>query len=327
MNPDTEIIRRLALGERLALATIVSRSGSAPRQAGTHMAVFADTTVSGSIGGGQVESKVLAACRTVLSGGSPRLLHFDMSGFSPAADIICGGTLAVLVECLTPGQLPLFNEAAQCRASAAPGVWVVDITDPSHPCRALHAGVSLTPGMLEQIRRNTAAVLPSAGQTLYIEPILRQGTVLLCGGGHVSLATARLAHGVGFDIIVTDDRPEFASPDRFPFASVHLLPGFQPLADVCAIGPAHYVVIATRGHSHDLRCLSQALRTPARYIGMIGSRRKRDGIYASLREAGFSEADFRRVHSPIGLAIGAESPEEIAVSIVAELIAARKGMI
>lgn len=130
------------------------------------------------------------------------------------------------------------------------------------------------------------------------------------------------------EVIAVDDREEYASPTRFPFArAVHVLPEFKGLAEACGIGPEHYIVIATRGHSHDRGCLSQAMHTTAHYVGMIGSKRKRDGIYSFLRSEGFSEDDFGRVHSPIGLEIGAETPEEIAVSIVAELIAARRGLV
>ncbi len=181
--------------------------------------------------------------------------------------------------------------------------------------------------MLEQVRSNAAACIDLDGKHVYVEPLMHQGVVVLCGGGHVSFATGKLAHEVGFEVIAVDDREEYAAPTRFPFArAVHVLPEFRGLAEACGIGPEHYIVIATRGHSYDRECLAQAMRTTAHYVGMIGSKRKRDGIFSFLRSEGFAEADFGRVHSPIGLEIGAETPEEIAVSIVAELIAARRGL-
>jgi xanthine dehydrogenase accessory factor len=130
----------------------------------------------------------------------------------------------------------------------------------------------------------------------------------------------------GFRVEVLDDRAEFARSDRFPEASgVHVLPSFYQAMTGFPIDSAAHIVIVTRGHLHDKTVLAQALKTPADYIGMIGSRRKRDTIYKELRKEGFSDADLARVHCPIGLDIGAETPEEIAVSIVAEMISVRRG--
>jgi xanthine dehydrogenase accessory factor len=126
--------------------------------------------------------------------------------------------------------------------------------------------------------------------------------------------------------VVLDDRPEFASSERFPRAEqIKVIPSFPQAFEGLEIDRDGYVVIVTRGHLHDKTVLEQALKTDAGYIGMIGSRRKRDLIYRELLTKGFSQAELGRVHAPIGLAIGAETPEEIAVSIVAELIQVRAG--
>lgn len=328
MKLENDIVRHLEGGEFLALATVISRSGSAPRHAGAQMLVTRDFSVLGTIGGGQVESDVLAACLPVRKGGPAKLLHFDMTGFTPDADMICGGVVDILIERLTPEQLPLFREAAACRSKAAFGVWLVDLTEPGAPRRSFHRdAAALSAPVLAQVRANAASCIELDGRRVYVEPLIHQGVVVLCGGGHVSLATGKLAHEVGFEVIAVDDREEFATPTRFPYArAVHVLPDFAGLAAACGIGPEHYIVIATRGHSRDRECLAQAMRTTAHYVGMIGSKRKREGIFGFLRSEGFSEEDFGRVHSPIGLEIGAETPEEIAVSIVAELIAARRGL-
>ncbi len=329
MKLEKDIAHHLGQGENLALATIVSRSGSAPRHAGAQMLVTRDLSVFGSIGGGQVESDVLAACLPVRKGSPSRLMRFDMTGVAPDADLICGGVVDILVERITPAQLPLFQMADSCRSRAAFGVWLVDISNPAAPERTFHMDAAALPAqVLAQVRSNSAACIELDGKRVYVEPLMHQGVVVLCGGGHVSLATGKLAREVGFEVIAIDDRPEFASPERFPFArAVHVLPEFKDFAETCGIGPEHYIVIATRGHSYDRECLGQAMRTTAHYVGMIGSKRKRDGIYGFLRSEGFPETDFSRVHSPIGLEIGAETPEEIAVSIVAELVAARRGLV
>ena len=158
-----------------------------------------------------------------------------------------------------------------------------------------------------------------------LEELLRY-LLLLCGGGHVSLEVAALAHACGFVVDVVDDRPEFSDPARFPMARRCLtLPGFENLVEACGIGRRHYVAIVTRGHSFDREALAQALTSHAAYIGMIGSKSKREQVYAFLRAQGVPDAELAAVRCPIGLSIGAETPGQIAVSVVAELLAARAG--
>lgn len=238
MKLENDIAQHLEQGEFLALATIIERSGSAPRHAGAQMLVTRDLSVLGTIGGGQVESDVLAACLPVRKTGAARLMHFDMTGFTPDADMICGGIVDILVERLTPEQLPAFRQAAECRSRAAFGVWLVDITNPASPQRSFHTDAStLPPPVLAQVRSNSAACIDLDGRRVYVEPLIHQGVVVLCGGGHVSLATGRLAHEVGFEVIAVDDREEYASPARFPFArAVHVLPEFRGLPKPAASG-------------------------------------------------------------------------------------------
>jgi xanthine dehydrogenase accessory factor len=143
------------------------------------------------------------------------------------------------------------------------------------------------------------------------------------GGGHVSLQIVPMAALVGFNVVVIDDRPEFADPRKFPEAmSVHEYP-FEGVFDRLPIDQSSYIVIVTRGHLHDRTVVMQALKTQARYIGMMGSRRKKAIVYKKLLEEGFTQADLDRIYSPIGIGIEAETPEELAVSIVAELIKVR----
>jgi xanthine dehydrogenase accessory factor len=152
-------------------------------------------------------------------------------------------------------------------------------------------------------------------------------TLVVFGAGHVSMPTVELAAGVGFRVVVVDDRSEFANRERFAAAADILVPkDFSSAVSMLSIDNDTFVVIVTRGHSFDKEVLAGTLRTDAGYIGMIGSRRKRNAIYAALKKEGFTDTDLARVHCPIGLSIGAESPEEIAVSIVAELIQHRAAL-
>jgi xanthine dehydrogenase accessory factor len=159
-----------------------------------------------------------------------------------------------------------------------------------------------------------------------VEPAGRVCAAHLFGAGHVAQPTAHLASLVGFQVHVYDDRREYANRERFPDAhAIHLLETFDEASDGPVLGADDFVVILTRGHLHDQNVLAQTLSTGAGYIGMIGSRKKRRTIYRNLLDQGIAQQDIDRVHSPIGLSIGAETPEEIAVSIVAELIAVRAG--
>jgi xanthine dehydrogenase accessory factor len=160
---------------------------------------------------------------------------------------------------------------------------------------------------------------------IFVEPILPQPELVIFGGGHVSIALGQAAHHAGFAISVVDDRDAFANAERFPMAH-RILTSFADAFAALKPGASTYVVIITRGHRDDLRVLEWAVGTDARYIGMIGSRRKVLSVYRALEEkAGIPPERFERVYAPIGLAIGALTPEEIAVSIAAELIAVRRG--
>jgi xanthine dehydrogenase accessory factor len=158
---------------------------------------------------------------------------------------------------------------------------------------------------------------------VFVEPILPTPMLQLFGAGHVGLALARAAAAAGFGVTVVDDRDTFANRGRFPMAQEIFTSYEEGFAGITP-NRSSYVVIATRGHRDDMRVLAWAVRTEARYIGMIGSKRKVFSVYQALEREGFRAEEFTRVHAPIGLEIGARSPEEIAVSILAELIAARR---
>lgn len=157
-----------------------------------------------------------------------------------------------------------------------------------------------------------------------IEPIDTAGSVFIFGAGHVSRSLAGFTKTVGFYTVVLDDRAEFANRERFPDSDeVLVLESFTDCLAALPIDESSFIVIVTRGHVNDLVVLAQALKTRAGYIGMIGSRRKCEMIFQELRRSGYGEADLRRVNAPIGLPIRAETPEEIGISITAEMIAAR----
>jgi xanthine dehydrogenase accessory factor len=197
-------------------------------------------------------------------------------------------------------------------------VWAVaqDVMREEKP-RRLHFNLNASP-------EYDTGLVCGGSLDIFIEPILAIPTLYLFGGGHVSLAVEPVARLAGFDSVVADDREAFANAERFPHAVAtyagtweHIFPRLTP-------NDLSYILIATRGHKADLTCLRWALGTPARFIGMVGSRRKRIEFNKILASEGTPESQLERIHSPVGLDIGALTPEEIAVATVAEMIAVRR---
>ena len=161
---------------------------------------------------------------------------------------------------------------------------------------------------------------------VYLEPILPDPTLFIFGAGHVGQCVAQTVKGIGFKIAVVDDRIKYASGERFPQADSIFVDSWDALFQKLPVTESSYILIATRGHNYDLACLRFAVKSPARYIGLLGSRRKTRLLYEALEREGIDPEVFERVYAPVGIEIGSETPEEIAVSIAAELIAVRKNL-
>lgn len=340
---------RLALllkaGIPTVLLTVVSREGSAPRHVGAR-ALLTPAGPEGTVGGGALEARALEVARQCLEDGISTRVFCGLADLPRTDDMVCGG-MEVLCEALAPEQAGLFALAGRVLREGGRGVWTVDLSRENQPQRRLHltalpegreedfAGPDGSPAvradldtalpLLEELN-NKAGLLSLGERSIYLEPLDTPPVLLLCGGGHVSLEVAALAHACGFVVDVADDRPEFSNAERFPMARRCLtLPGFENLVEACGIGRRHYVAIATRGHDFDREALAQTLTSHASYIGMIGGKAKREQVYASLRARGVPDTELAAVRCPIGLPIGAETPRQIAVSVVAELLAARAG--
>lgn len=302
-----EAARRLAEGRPFVLAAVTARNGSSPGALGAVMLVLGEGGIVGTVGGGKLEADAIAAAGGLKEPGAWTLLRFDLAGKDAAeAGMICGGMAEVLLRRPDAGDLPALEAARDCDRAGGRGHIHFD-TAP--------AGAVLA--FAEEGDEKEPKGGP-AGRRLRI-PMRANGTLYVFGGGHVGMETAILADRVGFRTVVLDDRAEFVDPARFPAAQTVLLPSFEELPAL-DLDADSYVVIATRGHLHDFTVLDRMLRTRAGYVGMVGSARKREMTRARLAERGHPPESFDRVRSPIGLAIGSESPAEIAVSIVAELI-------
>jgi len=330
-----DLITLLETGQRAVLAAVIRSSGSAPRTSGARMLVRGDGSLSGSVGGGALEGACLARARELFRDNlSWTELDFKLDGLSAAEEgMICGGAVTVLLHMVEPDELNWYRAIRQEYQQGLRPLVVTLLPVDGQPLKMLHLSRRKGDNIEEELRRVILSKTKRApllmhfdNRPLFVEPLVHPGVVHLAGAGHVAFFTAQLAAFAGFEVVTIDDRAEFANKERFPQArEVRVIDSFADcLGD---LGVDDYVVIVTRGHLHDRTVLAQALRTDAGYIGMIGSRRKRAAIYTTLKNDGFTDADLARVHNPIGLPIGADTPEEIAVSIAAELIQVRADMV
>ncbi len=326
-----------------ALATILSHKGSTPRTSGTRMMVFPDKTITGTIGGGSIEAEVINTCADMLNtDSSPRSLIKTFilnSELKSGLDMVCGGELTVWIETFTQSSSPdlasIFRELAGLEKKGDCGLLVSRLksrsgnTFTTDKCLIPEKGDPIgtyepPPDLVKKIKNKATSqitCMDHSGETLIIDPLLPGTTLYIFGGGHVGYSLANMAHLIDLPCVVVDDREEFANEIRFPHVrSVYVVDRFETCLDTLGLNENAYIVILTRGHLHDEVVLEQALKTPAPYIGMIGSRRKRDIIYTHLMAKGVTQARLDEVYSPIGLDINSETPAEIAVSILAQII-------
>lgn len=338
-------VEALRAGRPVALSTIVSGSGSLPMSRRSKMLVHGDGGMAGTVGGGCLEAEVYAAARQALEAGQGRvaLRRFVLTEEQAGAEgLNCGGTVEILTEALSPGPVEqVLTGCVEVLERRVPAVLATSLSGPAvpGPGKLLVDGDGRRIGSLgepgadaqaaERARKllgsDTLLVedLPGGGR-IFFESLPVTPRLILYGGGHISRETARVAAGAGFHVVVVDDRPAFASPQRHPEAHETRVIAFDRALEGLSVDGETYLVVVTRGHAHDETIVRQVLRGPAAYVGMIGSTRKVAIMKRHLREEGFTDEELDAVHAPVGLEIGADNPGEIAVSIVAELIAVRR---
>lgn len=236
------------------LCTIIRSQGSTPRHAGSKMLVYADGSIIGSVGGGELESRTISAALNLIGDGKPGWLDYNLSEPEQGDPGVCGGQVEI-----------------------------------------------------------------------YMEPIIPKPTLVVVGAGHVGQAVAHLAHWLGFRLVISDDRPEFCTPENIPDADEYFPIPLLEFTQNFEITPWTYLVLTTRSVDIDVPGLPSILDSPAAYIGVIGSRRRWETTRKQLEEAGVDSEKINRVQSPMGIEINAETPQEIAVSIMAEIIRIRHG--
>ena len=335
-NHFEDVSKYLQEGKKVILARIIKQMGSIPRAAGTQCIVLEDGSIKGTIGGGLLEHRVMERAKECLKKEKSSMMHFELTGDEVAkSDMLCGGVADVYLETVFPGNAvagEIFKRIGSFINEGRKGVLLTLVSDGIGPedDESTTGEIGIVSredkkrlAKFLEIKTPKLTEIEKGKESVFVEPIRPYDILYLFGAGHVSTFVALLASLVGFRVIVIDDRKEFANKERFKEADEIIVLPFSEVFEKINISSSSYIAVITRGHIHDLNVLREALKRSGGYIGMIGSRRKREKIYQALMEEGVSDERLKQVHSPIGLDIDAETPEEIAVSIVAELIRVR----
>ena len=344
-----EAVKLLQEDQPCVLATVVRTKGSTPQKPGAKLLVRQDGSGVGTLGGGCVEGDIWFAAKEIMRNkGGPEFRDYLLNEDIAARDgLVCGGTMYFFLEPLWEPRefLPYGREMLGAYETGVP-VSVATVVKAA-PERGI-AGAKLllredgsTEGSLgdadlDRLGLEAARRVADLGTNehlmthdrveLYVEGFTTAPTLVLMGGGHVAKATYELARFLGYRIYVVDDRAEFANEERFPEAAgTIVVPDYTQGLDQVPINANTFIVVATRGHWFDDLALEAAIKTPAKYVGLLGSKRKTILIYQRLVQLGISPERLKAVHAPVGLDIGALTPQELAVSIVSEIIMFRHG--
>ncbi|MEW6751301.1 MAG: XdhC family protein [Candidatus Latescibacterota bacterium] len=356
MEDIVEQVAGLASGEVAALASLVWSSGSIPMSERAKVLVRSDGRLQGTIGGGCLEAEVLALAREVATSGRPHLTRYTMTEKQAGeSGLNCGGTVRIYTEPVGRDQdRVVYAEVQRLRIQRRACVLATLLSEASSARLLLcddgrRLGSLGSPAADDQVeaavermlRQECGAVLAlklgeeekrqlslAAGEVpeAFVEPFLPAPVLYVFGGGHVGAQVGRLAAHVGFRVVVIDDRPLFADRERHPWAADWVVGEMDEVFARLPIDDQSYLVACTRGHQHDEIVVEQAVRTPARYIGMLGSERKKLLLWKRIEARGGERRRLDQVYAPVGLNIGADTPEEIAVSVVAELVKVRRGV-
>ena len=345
-----ETVRVLEQDQSCVLATVVRTKGSTPQKPGAKLLVRADGSGVGTLGGGCVEGDIWFAAKMLLrEGGGAELKDYFLNEELAARDgLVCGGTMYFLLDPVREPQsfLPYAQEIVSAYEGGVPVALATLMKPPPGSDAPVGARLFVwedgsSQGTLGDRALDAAAVKKGRdlmaygkcdyvstpdGAELFVEAYTTPPTLVLMGGGHISRALAPLAKPLGFRIYVIDDRPEFANRERFPMAEATMVvPSYEEGLDQIPINTNTFVVIATRGHKYDDAATEAAARSRAGYVGLLGSKRKNLLIFRELHRKGIPEERIGSIHAPVGLDIGGRTPEEIAMSIMAEILMCRLG--
>jgi len=329
----------LRSGQTVAYTALVETRGSTPQKPGATMLVFADGSQVGTLGGGCVEAEVKRQALRSLDNRQSELLTFQLDdNYGWDDGLICGGRMKMLVDPLHPSDdisyFQVLNESLVAGQACTEAI-IIDadkagghaadrfLLDGQGNCIAARAQQPLPETVVAHLRPLATRPRPYVQQGISYLPFLKRCRLLIVGAGHVGQKVAELASAVDFDTWIVDDREEYCNPIRFPTAQRLIVGPIDTSLSGLEFDSNTYCLIITRGHNHDEEALYHLAETSAAYVGMIGSKRKIRLIFDDLLGEGISQDALSRVHAPLGFDIGSQTVPEIAISIVAELIAHR----
>jgi xanthine dehydrogenase accessory factor len=315
-----------------ALASVAKRHGSLPMSATAKMLVTAGGARIGTVGGGCLEAEIIERAHDVLQSRVPALSSHSLNA-ELAGDygLTCGGTAELFIEPVFGDErlAAVYAEASALMARGEKALMVTGVDWSAGVIKALVSAGKFTGADESAVRAaitgfDSMSELPSLENGILVEPLSGKPRLIVFGAGHVGARLAEAASFAGWRVTVADDRADFADARRLPFAERVVVCDFHDVLGAVNPDADSYVVIATRGHQHDVVLAGQLVPRPLRYLGMLGSRRKVALTNKVLREWGVTDEAIGKVHAPVGLSIGADTPEEIAVSVVAEMISVRR---
>jgi xanthine dehydrogenase accessory factor len=332
-RPITPLLQAIAWfdqGVDTAVGTVVETWGSAPQKAGSLIAVNANGDFCGSVSGGCVESSVIDASLDALRDGNSRLLHFEVSEATAwAVGLACGGTIDIRVEPLQKGGagiLPSYRQVAAATSSRHPLVVATRLRDGLHQLidPTIPAATTLDEEALKASRRDSSGIADVDGERLFLHVFNPPYQMLLLGAVHIAQIAAPMARMAGFEVTVIDHRQMFATHERFPDTQLRLQRPEDALREI-GLDRRTAVVALTHNPEVDDPALIKAIQSDAFYVGALGSRKSHAARVQRMKDAGIAERNITQIHAPAGLDIGAMGPAEIAISIVAQAIAAFRG--
>ncbi len=321
-----DLNRWLAAGEPIALATVVWAEGPSPRPVGSHMAVTASGQMAGSVSGGCVEGAVFREAEEILAGGPPKRLRYgvvDEDGW--AVGLACGGTIEVYLEPLAPVHERLLAALAADDMVAL----VTPLDGGDHllawPDGRMEGNTALAPALADAFSGPRAELRSRPGRDLFIQTYALPPTLTVVGAVHLAQPLVRLAQVMGFRVRVVDARRVFATRERFPTADELAVAWPREGLGPSHLRPQDAIVILTHDAKFDLPALEIALRSPVGYIGLLGSHITQAKRQKALAERGCTATQMTRIHGPVGLDLGGREPEQIALAILAEIVAVQHG--
>jgi xanthine dehydrogenase accessory factor len=338
-------ITELSQSNPCVLATVVKTKGSTPQKTGAKLLIQSNGTSIGTLGGGCVEGDIWFAAKEIIKNAElPQFKEYYLNEDIAAKEgLVCGGTMYFFLHPLQSLNLPALKEALNAyKGGAILGIaTIINSQDPSDLGKQiLLREDGSTAGTLgaKDLDALTLELIPNLsnfgdskyisqenGLDIFIEGYTTPPTLIIMGGGHVGKAIYNSAIPLEMDVYIVDDRTDYANHNRFPLAKGIVVSEFNSALSKIPINKNSYIVIATRGHRQDDSALESAIQTPARYVGLMGSVRKTLLIFKNLIAKGYSKQTLEKIYAPIGLSLGAITPEEIAISIMSEIIMVRHG--